>query len=375
MPAPIPHLPADFLQKLKAEPMMVDHESMIFSSEFQAVRLGIVDRHAEDHHGPDTLGKVQMPAGMNLPEAQDTALAQIHIAVIDADPLHLCEMIRLGADMDKEDSKGHTPLWLATQVFASYLMFMRAGIPFPGAGAPGSTPSIVNRLKFIVQTLIEQHVNVNHAVEGMTPLHWTCQAQDWDLIALLLKHGARPSLPGSKLAPPVNLLPSARDKSRFRTLAKSHSPDNPRPAQPCPCWSGKLLADCHAGDQPYPSAFYCTCGSKKTYGKCCSRRNIFIFEKWDTESRYIKHTNFRTAAPSILASVKGAEGKIESAKTTRDMVDAHYVSLPREFLDDGAMEPDEAWHFLQRIGVELLQRKLMEPAYAYAMKEVQFLPR
>jgi hypothetical protein len=62
-------------------------------------------------------------------------------------------------------------------------------------------------------------------------------------------------------------------------------------------------------------------------------------------------------------------------KTTQDMIDAVHISLPREFLDDTALSDGEAWVFLQRIGVELLSRGLIDFAYAYAMKEVQFLPR
>jgi hypothetical protein len=96
---------------------------------------------------------------------------------------------------------------------------------------------------------------------------------------------------------------------------------------------------------------------------------MIFFEKWNEEKRYLKQMSLRFAGPSAISEVFG------SKHTTRDMVDALHISLPRELLDDNAMSEAEAWHFLQRIGLELVSRGLVDFAYAYAMKEVQFLPR
>lgn len=372
---PIPHLPADFLRKLNADPMMADYESAIYSSEFQDVRLAIVDH--KDEMGPDNRSRVKLPDGMTLdhiPNAMNATFAHIHLAAICADPHYLCEMIRLGADMDLEESGGNTPLMLAMQNLVAYLTFARYGLPFPGASASGgTTPPIIKRLAFIARTLIEQHADVNlGAGNGMMPLHCACRAQDWELIALLLKHGAKVSITDSKLVAPIDMLPSARDKSRFIALVKSLSWDGKRPAQPCPCWSGKMLADCHANHQPYPADFYCVCGSKKSYGKCCSRRNMVLFEKWNKEKRYLNQMSLRFAGPSAISEASGGRNVL---KTTGDMVNAIHISMPREFLDANAMSEEDAWHFLQRMGVELVSRGLIDFAYAYAMKEVQFLPR
>ena len=373
MPVLTPHLPADFLQKLKEDPMMADHESMVFTSEFHTLRLGIINHM--DVRGPDDRGRVKLPNGSldHIMGARDATFAQIHLSAIAADPLHLCEMIRLGADMDLENSMGHTALFLAMQSLAGYLLFARSGLPFPGSSVSGgATPPIIKRFAFIARTLIEQHVDVNRMGDGMTILHLACQMQDWDLITLLLKHGAKVSVPGCKLASPVKLLPSAEDKSRFLALARSISRDGKRPAQPCPCWSGKLLVDCHAKNQPYPAEFYCVCGSQKSYGKCCSRRNMVVFEQWNEKDRYLKHMNVRFAGPTV--SYKG-EGENVATETTQDMIDALHISLPAEFLDDNSLTGEEAFRFLQRIGVETLSRGIIDLAYAYAIKEVQFLPR
>jgi hypothetical protein len=99
---------------------------------------------------------------------------------------------------------------------------------------------------------------------------------------------------------------------------------------------------------------------------------MVLFEKWDEEERYLKHMSVRFAGPSAILDACGSK---DTPKTTRDMVDALHISLPREFLDDGALEGEEAYLFLQRIGVKLISRGIIDLAYAYAMKEVQFLPR
>lgn len=353
MPAkPTPHLPVDFLRKMKADPMMADCSSMVFSSEFQAERWRIIDHSVDE--GPDKLAGIKLPMS---PEKLNTAgmtFGQIHFSAIAGDPLHLCEMIRLGADMDLEDFEGNTPLSLAVKSLMGY------GV-YPGA----CSPLMMQRLRFVARTLIEQHADVNIASNtGMSVLHMACQAKEWELIELLLLHGAHATIPGSRLRPPIHLLTSGSDKKRFGDLVKSQKK---RPPQSCPCWSGKLLVDCHATEQPYPHEFYCTCGSRKLYGKCCRKRNIFVYEKWDEERRYIRPRNVRFLDPTI---------KIDGGRTTtQEIVDAHHISLPREYLDDGKLSEEEALYFLQRIGYDLLSRKLIEPAYGFAMKELQFLPR
>lgn len=285
MPAkPTPHLPADFISKMKADPMMADWSSMVFSAEFQAERWKIID-HSVDK-GPDQLAGIKLPVSPEVLNTAGMTFGQIHFSAIAADPLHLCEMIRLGADMDLKDSEGNTPLSLAMVSLMGYR-------ELPGA----CSPLMIQRLRFVARTLIEQHANVNITSNtGMSNLHMACQAKDWELIELLLLHGAHTTIPGSKLRPPIDQLTSASDKKRFRDLVKSRKQ---RPPQPCPCWSNKLLVDCHATEQPYPHKFYCTCGSRKPYEKCCRKRNIFVYEKWDEESRYIRPRVVRFLDPAI----------------------------------------------------------------------------
>ncbi|KZP08608.1 hypothetical protein FIBSPDRAFT_901174 [Athelia psychrophila] len=316
---PTPHLPAEFLRRMMADPMMADCKSMVFTEEFRAERWKIVDLSV--HRGPDTVAGLQLPESPYLNGVKTPEMGQIHISAITADPLHLCEMIRLGTDMDLKDSEGHTPLLAAMRCLMVY-----------NEHPEMCSPLWISRLRFIARTLIEQLVDVNITpTTGLSALHMACHVRDWEIIGLLLQHGAHAVVPGSSLRPAVDLLTLASDKKRFRKLEKS---PKSRPPQPCPCWSGKLLADCHATDQPYPHEFYCTCGSKKSYGKCCSRRNIFVFEKWDDGSRYIRPQVVRFPDPAI--KVDGGRG------VTQEIVDAHYISLPREFLDNGALSEEHA---------------------------------
>lgn len=52
----------------------------------------------------------------------------------------------------------------------------------------------------------------------MTPLRYACYGKKWDLIALLLKHGANPLDDISQ----TRIFPNPQDTNRFRALVKAH---------------------------------------------------------------------------------------------------------------------------------------------------------
>jgi hypothetical protein len=363
MPSPKPHLPEELISRLKADPMMADFESSIFSSRFHTeARLRIVN--AKDPFSPDDF--VCTSVGEKY--------TYIHLAAILGDPLLLCEMIRLGAEVDIIDPKGYSPLLLALQRLRSCQLAVRMGMETPARLDPSLawTPASVQRLACVARILIEQHVDVNRAVDGETPLYYACQAQHWEIITLLFDHGVNPSPPSSRRLP-VSFLASANDKSRFLTLARENSTGRPRPARPCPCWSGKALSDCHATEQAYPPQFYCKCGSTKVYARCCGRRNMVTFEKWDEAERWIRPGVVRLAGIGVQSG-EGTTG--QAPKTTQDMVDVLHLSLPQEVLaGETEASPEFVWNFLGQIVIEMTMKGLMDPAYAFAVKETQFLPR
>src|SRR5882762_6411884 len=289
MPSTKAHLlPEEFLQRLGSLPMMENYESLTFESAFHAERLKLLD--VADPFRPDSF--VIGPTGQH-PDA-DIPRTYLHIAALIGDILLLCEMIRVGATIDMEDAKGNTALFLALESIVSCQMSLQADIPAPkelrGKRRLRKQPvsairqSAISRLLYITRVLVEQHADVNHAVNGISPLHIACKLGDWDLIALLLKHGANPS-PVTTHPPPMSLFSSSKDKSRFLALVPQGCS---RPERKCPCWSDKPLSACHAADDiPYPLSLLCPCASGKSYGKCCARRKMTMSERWDEASKCI----------------------------------------------------------------------------------------
>ncbi|XP_014207388.1 ankyrin repeat domain-containing protein 40 isoform X1 [Copidosoma floridanum] len=56
-----------------------------------------------------------------------------------------------------------------------------------------------------VQELINLGVDVNHAINGWTPLHWACKRNYLDVVALLLKSGADRNVKSDKGATPASV--------------------------------------------------------------------------------------------------------------------------------------------------------------------------
>lgn len=244
-------LPGHFVKEILAKPTF-SIDSQILQPDFHDLRTKMVGGTNPNH--PD-LSADHIPAYTNN-MAESNKLTLLHIGAMGSDPLLVCEMIRIGATIDFPNAHGATALWLAAGAFgkASKMHW-----------APSEDPR--KRLAFIIQTLVEQRANVNITHHGVTPLHFMCLAAEWDLIRLLLAHGAHPNS-----IPVARLFPKQQDQKRFQTLASNHAGKS-RPARPCPCWSGKLLADCHnAGQIPYPHEYVCRCGSGKAHGKCCAKR-------------------------------------------------------------------------------------------------------
>lgn len=162
------------------------------------------------------------------------------------------------------------------------------------------------------QTLVEQYADVNIVVDGMTPLSYACQTRRWDLIKLLIQHGASDA--PNTVPAPITHLSKPADRDRFSSLLQT-SRQPVRPPRLCPCWSGKLLQDCHdAGKSlPYPHKYVCRCGSGKNYGKCCAKRGIILIEEWDAKDDWIRGSQrLSIPLPDVpgVAQQEQAEGLI-----------------------------------------------------------------
>ncbi|KAG8942521.1 hypothetical protein FRC03_003123 [Tulasnella sp. 419] len=143
----------------------------------------------------------------------------------------------------------------------------------------------IAQLRKIIIFLIEHHADP--FLNGSTLLLYAAISEDWDLVELLLLHGADPtSLVHARLEsarPPLWL--------RFQFAVNMHyKPGNPRPFRLCPCHSRLSLDECHNSPEakatliPYPLYFLCPCDSGKTFENCCDKRGINWGELWAEES-------------------------------------------------------------------------------------------
>ncbi|KAG6905398.1 hypothetical protein DXG01_002991 [Tephrocybe rancida] len=367
-----PHLPLELIQKVTQDPALTrDSPSLVFSDRFHAMRLKVIDESTRD--SANQIFEIRRVDGGPPAEASsrpDRKILKGHIHMAaegDVDPLVVFEILRLGCNVDLKTGNGKT----AFDIAFNNICVRRRGLLPP-------SESLYARTELIARTLLEQHADVNHAVEGITALHLACGfgVVLWDWIELLLKHGAKPELDvpanaAHRIPPPIDLILSSRDKRRFRDLVRANPPGQERPPQKCPCWSGKLLKDCHAAGQlPYPVDFYCTCGSKKTYRKCCAQREEVV-EEWDPEYRYIFQAGLKVP-PIFPRGPVGPNGEFEISK---EIMMASRCCQPRRYGGPDSMPEKDAWMFIHSIIFRLEPRRVIDPAFEFAMKEVLFLPR
>jgi hypothetical protein len=282
--------------------------------------------------------------------------SNLHTAALTGDVVLACEIIRLGATIDFKDTTGKTPLFLAVETATTRISSSAdlAGSPSYSKAAKkfrSDKIDMLRRLRFITQTLLEQHADPNCSYNGMQPLHYACLSMDWDIITLLLKHGANPTTSRS----PINLMKSTADKSRYRALVSSAAL-SPRPPRMCPCWSGKTLTECHdAESKPFPPDFLCCCGTGRIFRKCCSTRKIKVTERWDDEEQWI----LTSCRGQVLLPVTD-----ESERQTEKNVNL--------LMDLADILPPPAYAYLAEL---LLSKGLIDPAFAYAMKQTELVPR
>jgi hypothetical protein len=236
------------------------------------------------------------------------------------------------------------------------------------------------RLEYIACILIEQHADVNHAVNGISPLHLACRARNWNLIALLLEHGANPS-PAPTTQYPAMLLSSSTDKTHFLALVKKFPSGRPRPGRMCPCFSGKTLSVCHAADaRPYPPSLLCMCASGKSFEKCCARRKMIVSERWDEKSKRIMASSIiPLQMPDIPThQEKRLEMNIKYMRDTMELSEHLGEAEPGhpfgEFFDNQSAQKI-ALQQLREMTDRLFAMGVIDAAYAYALNQLNFWPR
>ncbi|KAF9471245.1 hypothetical protein BDN70DRAFT_901489, partial [Pholiota conissans] len=343
-----PLLPPEFIEKIEAEPKMKGYRSSIYSSGAHEQRLSICNWGSSLR--PDIF-----TAFPNGERGFDRAAKRTvtHLRAMQGDVLALCELIRCGANPDHEDANGVTPIFIALKEMSG---FLRPGCVITNRERnmkPFTASEIEKELfrgELVVRTLIEQHVDVNRCVDNISLLHIVCVMKNWNIIALLLEHGAKMDLSGST----IERCFSRAERARFHALVKTKSlPRNQeRPPQACPCWSGKLVKDCHANEQPYPPNFICICSSAKLYEKCCLRKQPVV-ERRHGERRCIVHYSKGRSLPGPNDNQLDLETNQELVRILGHHIDPAYAYA----LNRSVYGPVAVGHnFSRRIQEECQQR-------------------
>ncbi|KAJ7671670.1 hypothetical protein DFH06DRAFT_122022 [Mycena polygramma] len=353
-----PLLPPDLIKKILSDDMMAGAvESQVFSQYFHENRL--LMRHFITPHSPDSFFTQDDTIGFTA-ELKRTPL---HLSAYDGDVLAVYELLALGATADKPDISGITPICLAISQLAKVMS--------PGIVAIGPNGAILkaadlareaSRLKFVIRILVEQHVVLNTSMHGEPLMNLLCRSRAWDIITLFLEHGAR--CPDN----PAALFKTTAERTRFASIAKTATNRPARPARKCPCWSGRTVERCHAEAQPYPLGYVCVCGSAKSYKKCCHSRRSYVVEKWDPTLKRIMHDYERSQCPEIQVLQRGDQLRKAVAQATGIEVEVEDrpFAMPH-------VEPEQWQDFVK----ELLGDHLgvVDPAFAYTLSRVDFLPR
>ncbi|KAJ7486061.1 hypothetical protein B0H11DRAFT_2016794 [Mycena galericulata] len=400
--SPQPHLPKEFIARLLDEPWMKPPkdfesyilESYIYSEHFAAVRAEAVDQGesainfcVENFDGGFFKGLDCLKDGPFLSmltqrfsswSGVGPALSAkeryrhyfiLHIAVDRIDPLLACEAIRLGTHIDVKNGRGQTPLLQALEracelhSFLTMVSMAPASAPIP-ISIIEDTQTVHNaykRIRYITTVLIDQHANVNATIEWQgkvtSSLHFACAMEDWDLVTALLKHGAERK-PTPTCVDAETFLATAAAKHRFAAL-QADAKGSPRPPRLCPCFSGKPLSDCHSKELPYPDHFTCPCGSKRSFEKCCKKRNLALKELWDEDSQRI--------VPEPNAAQVSALRQSAFAELTEQVKQAAKQPRGPEWTVNCAS--------LHQQGSELIGREKMgDPAFSFAYTQTAHLP-
>lgn len=378
MPLSKPHLPTEFLKQLLAQPMMQSAGlSYIFTPEFHKQRLEIV-------------ADILNPEDPLIFPQNSEAWTWLHMAINMADPPLFCEMLRLGALVDKVDHMDRTPLMFLMEYLSSQnSVFQGLGCDFQfqvidranayrGAmqanrwalrTTPQTKELVIQRVIYIANLLIEQHadVNVSREIAGFkfTPLHIACMLHRWDLIELLLKHGAHPrgTTSQSRSAVPSSFLEESSEKHRFESMVAQYA-GTPRPSRMCPCFSNKCLLECHTITKPYPRDFLCKCGSKKTYSGCCEARGILVTETWSEVKQWLEPVHTIRVLQSIPAPFK------RDIMDVMDTLNIDTLPVPMDMIPE-LKNPE----IIRRYCRDVCDKDDVDPCFKYAVQKTGEIPK
>ncbi|CAL1717150.1 unnamed protein product [Somion occarium] len=349
-----PFLPEALIDSLKADPVTSRcfPSSDVFTESHEGRRIDFIIDPTVAH--VECISPRDQPAGIetiNRFEPGD-GRNRSHLAARNGDVPLAYECIRMGVNLDVTDNIGMTPLYLACEVIRAMTWELdeakRCRLVHPKVNDVALQKEGVIR---IAKLFVEQHADVNVELDGQTPLTLTAQASCWPIVELLLQHGARvpPSFPSS------NSFKTSIQRSRFLLIVRKTRPLSPRPPRPCPCWSGKLLSECHdAEEHAYPASFLCICGSRKSFARCCGTKKFRVVERWNSEAQRIV---WRVISEPTVGLPPG---------------------IPESVLNH-IRSNHEIPSRLNELGYKLVERicsdRNIDPAFAYALRSLLYNPR
>ena len=135
------------------------------------------------------------------------------------------------------------------------------------------------------------------------------------------------------------------------------------PPRMCPCWSGKTLIECHdAENKPYPPDFLCCCGTWRIFCKCCGTCKIEVSERWNDGEQWILTSYQR---PVVFPVTDSEVEHID--KNINVLMDLTDILPPPTYFSIAL--------YMKDLAESLLSKGLIDLAFAYAMKQIGFVPR
>ncbi|KAF5364892.1 hypothetical protein D9758_008101 [Tetrapyrgos nigripes] len=164
---------------------------------------------------------------------QGTGKMLLHGAIRQGEVPSAHEFIHMGIHLDVQDRNGITPLFYTMELISRLHKALEiVSQPNPSKQhhiqpTPNMHPDYIKKkmdqAAAIAKLLIEQHADINTSTFGCTLLCLATESHQWDLLKLLLLHGAHH--PG----PPDHQPHSTSGCIQLSSLMKEIKPANPRP--------------------------------------------------------------------------------------------------------------------------------------------------
>lgn len=346
------HLPDHLIERLKTDGMLESdqptHDGFIqyWGRVRYEIIFGMVPRHIL------LKGRILDPL---IPCT--TTQSWLGVITLKMDVGGVYEAVRLGISVNQLDADGVSPLALACGMMLA---------------TPPQCPD-TPKLLHIARILIEQHAEVNVTFNGESLLVIACKTGNWELIELLVLHGA--CAQPCDLATPSSFLPRKKfARDRFAALHAA----SPRPPRKCPCWSGNDLDQCHRHGEslssmfhsaatPYPPDFYCLCQSGKPYRTCCLKRRAIYEEVWFEDEDRLTGKYLRPFPPPMSGELPPVE-TLDTPITVGGLKRPAFAELYRTTRPSCTLGPMDL-EFRRVTAISLIMKDALDPAFVFALQE------